>query len=176
MSSDDDKVFQPSFYTATLVFTAAVLVLVMVLAGVMAAVPASREHMTVFVPVIAIGGASIVVQALRRIRAVEKVYVYTTTYKEKSNSLLGCPDSYVTDSKQQCSPRTSILTLDESLVSSDKARSGAVVSHTPPTVEMDMTAIRGADKGSFIADTCGDAQYKELVWATHKALCPVMSI
>ncbi len=173
---DQDQVFKPSFYAASLTFTIAVLALVVVLAGVMATVPASRPHTSVFLPVIAVGGAAIVVQALRRIRAVEKSYAYTTTYKESSNARLGCPDSFVA-SGRQCVPKTSLLTLDPSLVPSDKARSSTVVQHVPAnTPAMDMVAIRAQDKGAFLSETCRNTAYMELPWATHKALCPVAEI
>lgn len=169
---EDDKVFKPSFYTATIVFTVTVLVLVLIMAGIMASVPDTRQHMAVFVPVVSLGGAYIVVQALRRIRQVEKAYVMNySDYKEKSHRILGCPDSYVSDGKT-CTQRTSVLTLDESLVSSDKARSRAVVQHVPPALKMDMTAIRESDKGAFVQKHCTDSQFKDVPWATYRALCP----
>lgn len=169
---EDDKVFKPSFYTATIVFTVTVLVLVLILAGIMASLPDTRQHMAVFVPVVALGGAYIVVMALIRIRKVEKAYVLNySEYKEKSHRILGCPDSYVSDGKK-CTQRTSVLTLDESLVSSDKARSRAVVQHVPPALNMDMNAIRESDKGVFVQKHCTDAQFKDQPWATYRALCP----
>ena len=169
---EDDKVFKPSFYTATIVFTVTVLVLVLVLAGIMAALPDTRQYMAVFVPVVSLGGAYIVVQALRRIRQVEKAYVMSySEYKEKSHRILGCPDSYVADGKT-CTQRKSVMTLDESLVSTDKARSRAVVEHVPPPLNMDMNAIRESDKGVFTQKHCTDPQYKDQPWATYRALCP----
>jgi hypothetical protein len=173
--ADDDKVFKPSFYTATIVFTVTVLVIVIILAGILAAVPQTRGNMSVFVPVIAVGGAVIVVQAMRRIWAIEKSYVYTSTFKENSNSLLGCPDSYVTSGKG-CAQATSTLSLDASLVSSSKAQNGVKVTHFPPMVELDMKAVQNADKGVFIGQTCSKAEYRAIPWATYKALCPVTEI
>lgn len=173
--ADDDKVFKPSFYTATIVFTVTVLVIVMILAGILAAVPQSRGHMAVFVPVIAVGGSVVVVQAMRRIWKIEKEYVYTSTFKENSNSLLGCPDSYVTSGKG-CSQATSTMTLDESLVSSNKAQTGIKVTHFPPMLDLDMKAVQNADKGVFIGQTCSKPEYRAVPWATYKALCPVTEI
>jgi hypothetical protein len=152
-----------------------VLVIVMILAGILAAVPPTRANMWAFVPVISIGGAVIVVQAMRRIWAIEKSYVYTSTFKENSNSLLGCPDSYVS-SGRRCTPASSTMTLDTSLVSSSKAQSGVKVTHFPHMVDIDMKAVQNAEKGVFIGQTCSNADYRAMPWATHKALCPVTEI
>jgi len=165
------KTFKPSFYTSTIVFTVTIMVLVLVIAGIMAALPDSRQHMTLFAAVVAIGGTLIVIAALLRIRKAELAYARQQASLSGANSLLGCPDSYLA-AGQQCQPTTSKLTLDPYLVTSDKGRDGVVMQHTPAPVPMDMVAMRTDSAATFLGTDCKNPNYSTLPWATFKSLCP----
>lgn len=167
------KTFKPSFYTATLVFSVTVIVITIVLSGIMVNVPAARPHMMCFVPVIAAGGAVIVVMALLRIRAAEKAYVFSEEDEERSNTYLGCPDTYRPKGKGECAPSSVMMTIDETLVSgnglSDRLR------HGPVGDVINIQEVRTLPRGEFVSKYCGKA-YTDIPWATHKALCPLSDI
>ena len=164
------KSFKPSFYTSTIVFTVTIMVLVLVIAGIMATLPESRPHMTLFAAVVAVGGTFVVIAALLRIRKAEAAYAKQAAGLSGANALLGCPDSYLS-AGQQCKPATSTLTLDPYLVSTDKGMDGVTMYHTPAQVPLDMIAMRTDSTATFLGTDCKNPNYATLPWATFKSLC-----
>lgn len=169
----NDQTFQPSFYTATLVFSVTVIVITIVLSGIMASVPAARPHMMLFVPVIAAGGAVIVVMALLRIRSAEKSYTFSADDEERSNAYLGCPDTYRPDGQGKCKPSTVMMTIDDTLVSDNG--SSNQFRHGPVGEVVEIQEARTMPRSEFVKKYC-DRLYTDMPWATHKALCPVTDI
>jgi hypothetical protein len=169
----NDKTFKPSFYTATLVFSVTIIVITIVLSGIMVNVPAARPHMMCFVPVIAAGGAVIVVMALLRIRAAEKAYTFSADDEEKSNTYLGCPDAYRPKGAGECAPSTIMMTIDDTLVSENGA--SQQLRYGPVGEVVNIQEARNLPRGEFVKKYCEKA-YTDMPWATHKALCPVSDI
>lgn len=166
----NDRTFKPSFYTATLVFSATVLAITIVLSGIMVNVPAARPHMMCFVPVIAAGGAVIVVVAMLRIRAAEKAYTFSADGDEQSNTLLGCPDTYRPKGQGECAPSPVFMTIDDTLVASNGTSDP--LRHGPVGEPINLQEVRSLPRSEFVQKYCEKA-YTDLPWATHKALCPV---
>ena len=165
------KPFKPSFYTATLVYTITIIVLVIILSGIMIQLPEARANMSIFVLVVAVGGTIIVVQTLSRIQAAEKAYAQAAATADTSNSLLSCPDDYVA-SATMCTQATVNMSLDDTIVAGSDA---AKLEHTARAVSgMDVQTARTVSSASFVNDYCNDASngWSSLPWATYKALCP----
>lgn len=169
----NDRTFKPSFYTATLVFSVTIIVITIVLSGIMVNVPAARPHMMCFVPVIAAGGAVIVVLALLRIRAAEKAYTFSADDEEKSNTYLGCPDAYRPKGAGECAPSSVMMTIDDTLVSASGA--SQQLRYGPVGEVVNIQEARNLPRGEFVKKYCEKA-YTDMPWATHKALCPVSDI
>ena len=185
-----DSVFKPAFYSATLVFSMATLVVVMLLGGIMIAQPAARAGLSVFVPTLAVGGAVIVAIALLRIRSAEAAYVRLASGEDSSNAMLGCPDDYVANNGG-CEPRSAEFGWTSDSVLAGKHVPGTRFTHTaratapkaalpgkdgkPGVAEpaFDVAAARYASRGEFVAKYCKNQEWRDLPWAMHKALCPV---
>lgn len=167
--SDDrrDKVFQPSFYTASAVYCVVATAAVLGLGATLAFAPHTRPHLSVFVVLFATGAAATVVRAMLAIYRVERSYARMGD--SGAHRLLGCPDAFVSDGRR-CVPGTVVLTADAALTGA--ARAGAPLSHTAPPVAVDLSATRASTSAAFVTRDCGNAAWRRLPWATHKALCP----
>lgn len=161
--------FKPSYYTGTLVFCAALIVIVTLLIGVLIMSPAWRPFLNIFTAVFGVAGLGMVLLMLYRIRNLELNYVKNTNSEDKSNKMLNCPDTHVAYARG-CKTGTSTLTSDEILLGAGK--SGLTFEYASVDNNINVASARNRTMSEFITEDCSNTAWKALPWTSHKALCP----
>lgn len=161
--------FKPSYYTGTLVFCAALILMVTMLIGVLIMSPAWRPFLNIFTAVFGLAGLAMVVLMLIRIRRVESDYVKKATGEDKSNKLLNCPDTHVAYARG-CRTGTNNLTTDDELLGYGK--SGFNLEYVSVDNNIDVSSARNRKMTEFLQTDCTNTTWKSLPWTSHKALCP----
>jgi len=170
--------FKPSFYMATIVFSAVVLAAILLLVTVLATSKAWAPTIRVFTLVFGVLGLVVIALSFARILKLEADHVAHTGANDKSYRLLQCPDGYVVDGAKCIQPNTALrLTCDD--VIAGPTRAGRVMMYAPPSLALGdenepaslKTARGSTDVAEFKKNVCAGTVLSSLPWTSLKALC-----
>lgn len=173
--------FKPSFYTATIVFSAVVISTILLF---VAAIMISKEwakHLKVFTLVFSVLGLAVVVLSFIRILKLEADCAAKQGSGDTSYKLLTCPDAYITTLDGCSAPSEGVVLTADTVLMGD-LHVGRRFVHTPDKIITGVAESRKStrqeflsgkkDSGTTVPFGCEYDSWKEIPWTSLRALCP----
>ena len=174
--------FKPSFYTATIVFSAVVIATILLFVAVIMISKEWAKHLKVFTLVFSILGLAVVVLSFIRILKLEADCAAKQGSGDTSYKLLTCPDAYVTTLDGCAAPSEGVVLTADTVLTGD-LHVGRRFIHTPDKLITGVAESRKGSRQEFLSSTpdsgttavnygCEYDSWKEIPWTSLRALCP----
>lgn len=174
--------FKPSFYTATIVFSAVVISTILLFVAVIMISKEWAKHLKVFTLVFSVLGLAVVVLSFIRILKLEADCAAKQGSGDTSYKLLTCPDAYETTLDGCVAPSEGVVLTADKVLLGD-LHVGRRFVHTPAAPVTGVNESRKGSRQEFLSSKpdsgtaainygCEYGQWKGIPWTSLRALCP----